>query len=87
MQILQRAEKVMSAFIGRNFFLRSILSTSDQKSFDDLEKDIKDCMQVWRCGIYTFPHFTPFLTLTRKTHRPIPHHNRTLAGDHLQFCF
>ena len=50
MQILQRAEKVMSAYIGRNFFLRSILSTSDQKSFDDLEKDIKDCMQVWRFG-------------------------------------
>jgi hypothetical protein len=46
MQILQRAEKVMSAYIGRNFFLRSILSTSDQKAFDDLEKDIKDCMQV-----------------------------------------
>ena len=36
----------MSAYIGRNFFLRSILSTSDQKAFDDLEKDIKDCMQV-----------------------------------------
>jgi len=47
LQILQRAERVMSAFIGRNFFLRSILSTSDQKSFDDLEKDIKDCMQVY----------------------------------------
>ena len=42
----------MSAFIGRNFFLRSILSTSDQKSFDDLEKDIKDCMQVWSCGVW-----------------------------------
>ncbi len=43
---LQRAEKVMSAYIGRNFFIRSILSSSDQKNFYELQEDIKDIMQV-----------------------------------------
>jgi hypothetical protein len=58
----------MSAFIGRNFFLRSILSNSDQKSFDDLEKDIKDCMQVWRCGATAHS-----LTCSALTHLRPPH--------------
>ena len=62
----------MSAFIGRNFFLRSILSTSDQKSFDDLEKDIKDCMQVWRCGSRSHP-LIPSHTHSQDTASIPPH--------------